>query len=148
MYPSTGVSAQSTTEWSTGLCDCTKDWSTCCLTCWCPCISFGRMAEVIDKGTTSCVGGGTIYMILCWFAGFQCLYSCMYRSKLRQQYMLPEEPCTDCLVHVCCELCAFCQEYSELKYRGIDPSLGWQQNVAKQNQGVVMPPVGPGEMKR
>ncbi|GJV68781.1 hypothetical protein Tco_1333510 [Tanacetum coccineum] len=135
-------------EWSTGLCDCTKDMSSCCMTCWCPCITFGQIAEVVDKGTTSCGVHGALYSILCLFTGCQCIYSCIYRSKLRHQYMLTEQPCNDCLVHCCCEWCALCQEHRELKYRGFEPSLGWQGNLATQNQGVVMPPVGPGEMKR
>ncbi|KAM0047580.1 putative PLAC8 motif-containing protein [Helianthus debilis subsp. tardiflorus] len=51
----TGVPAQpmiTPSQWSTGLCDCGKDWSSCCLTCWCPCITSGRIAEIVDKGTT------------------------------------------------------------------------------------------------
>ncbi|PWA93810.1 PLAC8 motif-containing protein [Artemisia annua] len=84
---------------------------------------------------------------ICLFTGCECIYSFMYRSKLRQQYMLTEQPCNDCLVHCCCECCALCQEYRELKYRGLESSLGWQGNLATQSQGVVMPPVGPGEMK-
>ncbi|CAI9278475.1 unnamed protein product [Lactuca saligna] len=138
----------STGQWSTGLCDCTSDYSNCCLTCWCPCITFGQIAEIVDKGTTSCGVHGTLYSILCLFTGCECIYSFMYRSKLRHQYMLPDEPCNDCLVHCCCECCALCQEYRELKHRGFDPSLGWHGNLSKQNQGVGMPPVGPGEMKR
>ncbi|KAD4983114.1 hypothetical protein E3N88_19785 [Mikania micrantha] len=158
MYSSTGqqqhvmgVPAQAMTapsQWSTDLCDCGKDCSNCCLTCWCPCITFGRIAEVLDKGTTSCGVHGALYSVLYLFTGCQCIYSCMYRSKLRQQYMLSEEPCNDCLVHCCCECCALCQEYRELKYRGFEPSLGWEGNLARQNQGIVMPPVGAGEMKR
>jgi hypothetical protein len=23
-----------------------------CLTCWCPCITFGQIAEIVDRGTT------------------------------------------------------------------------------------------------
>lgn len=23
-----------------------------CLTCWCPCVTFGRIAEIVDKGST------------------------------------------------------------------------------------------------
>ncbi|KAK9049255.1 hypothetical protein SSX86_031778 [Deinandra increscens subsp. villosa] len=164
----TGAPFQSMTaapsQWSTGLCDCGKDYSSCCLTCWCPCITFGRIAEITDKGTTckclswlifvffksktTCGVHGALYSVLYLFTGCQWIYSCMYRSKLRQQYMLPEEPCNDCLVHCCCEWCAVCQEYRELKYRGLEPSLGWEENLARQNQGVAMPPVGPSEMKR
>ncbi|PWA34330.1 PLAC8 motif-containing protein [Artemisia annua] len=62
--------------------------------------------------------------------------------------MLREQPCNDVFVHCCCEMCALCQEYRELKNRGFEPSLGWEGNLVMQNHGVVMPPVGPGEMKR
>ena len=37
---------------------------------------------------------------------------------------LADEPCDDCCVHLCCEACALCQEYRELKARGFDMSLG------------------------
>lgn len=56
--------------------------------------------------------------------GCPCLYSCFYRSKLRGQYFLQERPCTDCCVHCCCEECALCQEYRQLKSLGFDPSIG------------------------
>nr|GEY00694.1 hypothetical protein [Tanacetum cinerariifolium] len=84
-------------KWSTGLCDCTDDVSNCCITCWCPCITFGQIAEIADRGTTSC---------------------------------------------------ALCQEYRELKNRGFDMAIGWHGNMARQNQGVAMPPFAPAEMKR
>nr|GEW28892.1 auxilin-like protein [Tanacetum cinerariifolium] len=57
-----------------------------------------------------------------------------------------EQPCNDVFVHCCCEFCALCQEYRELKNRGFEPSLGWEGNFMMQE--VVMPPVGPGEMKQ
>ncbi|KAG9439461.1 hypothetical protein H6P81_019626 [Aristolochia fimbriata] len=54
------------------------------------------------------------------------VYSCTYRKKLRANFGgLPPEPCNDCCVHFCCEACALCQEYEELKNRGLDPSQGW-----------------------
>ncbi|KAK1425731.1 hypothetical protein QVD17_21086 [Tagetes erecta] len=151
-YAATGVPAQpvivtAPRQWSTGLCDCCLDCSSCCLTCWCPCISFGRIAEIVNKGTTSCCVHGCLYTILC-LTGCQCIYSCMYRSTLRRQYLLPDQPCNDCCVHCCCGYCALCQEYRELKHRGFEPSLGWQGNLLRRNQGVVMPPAGPSEMKR
>ncbi|XP_031280821.1 protein PLANT CADMIUM RESISTANCE 2-like [Pistacia vera] len=129
--------------WSSGLCDCCSDCSTCCLTFWCPCIVFGRIAEIVDKGSSSCGVSGALYFLISALTGCGCFYSCCYRSKMRQQYMLSESPCNDCLVHFCCEGCALVQEYRELKSRGFDMSLGWHGNLERQNRGVVMAPSAP-----
>ncbi|XVF85416.1 hypothetical protein PTKIN_Ptkin17bG0116400 [Pterospermum kingtungense] len=137
--------------WSTGLCDCFNDVPNCCITCWCPCITFGQIAEIIDQGRTPCGVSGALYGLLCGFTGCACIYSCFYRSRLRNQYSLEESPCADCCVHFCCESCALCQEYRELKTRGFDVSLGWQGNVERQqNRGVQLPtaPVVESGMRR
>ncbi|KAJ4841914.1 Protein CADMIUM RESISTANCE 2 [Turnera subulata] len=138
-------------NWSSGLCDCFDDVSNCCITCWCPCITFGRIAEIVDKGTTSCAVSGSVYALLQCVTGCGCLFSCLYRSKMRNQYMLHEKPCNDCLVHCCCEACALCQEYRELQHRGYDMSIGWEGNVDRQNRGMRMAasaPVVEGGMTR
>eukprot|EP00258_Populus_trichocarpa_P050043 XP_024466062.1 protein PLANT CADMIUM RESISTANCE 2 isoform X2 [Populus trichocarpa] len=116
-------------RWSSGLCDCCSDVPSCCLTYWCPCITFGRIAEITDRGTTPCAVSGAIYGLLLYFTYCSCLYSCLYRSKLRTQYMLEESRCNDFLVHCCCEPCALCQEYRELKHRGFDMASGWQESL-------------------
>lgn len=72
----------------------------------------------------ACTCEGSIYGTLLALTGLSCLYSCYYRSKMRAQYDLPEAPCMDCFVHFCCETCALCQEYRELKNRGYDMSIG------------------------
>ncbi|KAK2994015.1 hypothetical protein RJ640_015633 [Escallonia rubra] len=113
-----------------------------CVTCWCPCITFGRIAEIVDEGTTSCAVSGTIYALIMHFTGCGCCcYSSLYRSKMRRGYALLEEPCADCLVHCCCHKCALRQEYLELQHQGFDMSLGWQGNMAMQNRGAAMAPV-------
>ncbi|PHT95536.1 Protein PLANT CADMIUM RESISTANCE 3 [Capsicum annuum] len=48
----------------------------------------------------------------------------IFLPKMRKQYRLPENPCGDCLLHFCCEACALCQEYRELKHHGFDMSIG------------------------
>nr|GLL41722.1 protein PLANT CADMIUM RESISTANCE 2-like [Ipomoea trifida] len=100
--------------WSSGLCDCCDDVS------------------------NSCGASGALYCLILAVIGCPCFYSCFYRSKLRNQYMLPETPCGDCLVHFCCDSCALCQEYRELKHRGFDMSIGWEGNMQRQNMGVAM----------
>lgn len=134
--------------WSTGLCDCCDDVSNCCITCWCPCITFGQIAEIVDKGATPCGTSGALYALIGFVTGCPFFYSCFYRSKLRQQYMLHESPCGDCLVHCCCETCALCQEYRELKDHGFDMSIGWHGNVEKQTRGIALAPVVQGGMTR
>ncbi|GAV66649.1 PLAC8 domain-containing protein, partial [Cephalotus follicularis] len=114
-----------------------------CITFWCPCITFGQIAEIVDKGTTSCGVSGALYAVISMLTGCACIYSCFYRSKMRRQHMLQESPCNDCCIHFWCESCALCQEYRELKYRGFDMSLGLQGNIDGQNQGVHMGPMAP-----
>ena len=150
--PVTGIPVQNSTtpaSWSTGLCDCFSDFPHCCLTCWCPCITFGQIAEIVDKGSTSCGTSGALYALISLITGCGCIYSCFYRSKMRHQYMLAESPCGDCLLHFCCEPCALCQEHRELRIRGFDMSLGWQENVERQNGGgAAMAPIPQGGMRR
>ncbi|KAK9277786.1 hypothetical protein L1049_007333 [Liquidambar formosana] len=135
-------------QWSTGLYDCCDDPSNCFITCCCPCITFGRIAEIVDRGAISCKVAGLIYYAL-GTVGCGWLYGCTYRSKLRGLFSLPEDPCTDCLLHWCCCVCSLCQEYRELKNRGTDPSIGWQGNVEKwKRDGLTVPPIAAPAMAR
>ncbi|CAK9316844.1 unnamed protein product [Citrullus colocynthis] len=130
--------------WSTGLCHCCNNISICCLTCWCPCITFGRIAEMVDRGLTSCRVSGAIYLAILSLTGCSCLYSYFYRSRMRGQFLLEESPCSDCCTHCLCEQCALCQEYRELQHQGFDMSFGWHGNVERQrriaNAAQPMPP--------
>ncbi|KAK9091505.1 hypothetical protein Sjap_024682 [Stephania japonica] len=87
--------------WSTGFCDCTEDMCNCFLTCFCPCVSFGRIAEIADEGSCSCGACCAVYLLVHWLTirlGVVFL-SCVYRSKLRKQYNLEGNDCTDCCLH-------------------------------------------------
>ncbi|GLJ49713.1 hypothetical protein SUGI_1054920 [Cryptomeria japonica] len=159
----------SSEEWSTGLFDCAQDRSNCCLTCWCPCITFGQIAEIVDEGCPPCGVSGIVYGLFSLTGIACCCYACMYRGRMRAKFNLPEEiaevkhrtiqgpngqwnsqssyECnSDCMIHCCCHRCALCQEYRELKYRGYDPALGWKKNLERQQRemGTAMePPVNP-----
>ncbi|GAV66652.1 PLAC8 domain-containing protein [Cephalotus follicularis] len=137
------VQAKIEVPWSSGLCDCFSDCQNCCITWWCPCITFGQIAEIVDKGSSACGVNGALYTVIACVTGCACCYSCFYRSKMRQQYKLKESPCGDCLVHCFCESCALCQEYRELKSRGIDPSIGWHGNVERRIRTLEMSPMPP-----
>ncbi|KAF5187410.1 Plant cadmium resistance [Thalictrum thalictroides] len=144
---SPGVRSAERNQWSTGLCHCCDDPENCLITCFCPCITFGQIAEIGNKGTKSCASRGTVYGLLL-LTGFACLYSCFYRSKIRGQYNLEEAPCVDCLVHFCCEVCALSQEYRELKNRGFDMGIGWQANIGLGNVVITVAPQVEGDMIR
>ncbi|XP_015688986.1 cell number regulator 2-like isoform X2 [Oryza brachyantha] len=112
-----------------------------CVTWWCPCITFGQVAEIVDRGSTSCGTSGALYALVMLLTGCHCVYSCFYRAKMRAQYGLQERPCADCCVHYCCEPCALCQAYRELKKRGFDMNLGWHANMERQGHTpATMPP--------
>ncbi|EFH63454.1 hypothetical protein ARALYDRAFT_315881 [Arabidopsis lyrata subsp. lyrata] len=102
--------------WTTGLCDCHED------------------AHI------SCMNAGLIHLAL-GFVGCSWLYAFPSRSRLREHFALPEEPCRDFLVHLFCTPCAICQESRELKNRGADPSIGWLSNVEKWSREKVTPPI-------
>ncbi|CAM0953239.1 unnamed protein product [Alopecurus aequalis] len=141
--------AAGTGAWTSGLCGCFSDCKSCWPAFFCPCVLVGQAAETLDRGNTSCGTAGAIY---CWLLHFSawipCLlpwiYSCSYRSKLRAAYGLPEKPCADCCVHLCCEPCALSQMYRELKNRGVDPAAGWAVNSEKLTSA----PVPMQDMKR
>ncbi|KAG9458368.1 hypothetical protein H6P81_002876 [Aristolochia fimbriata] len=127
--------AGGTGGWTSGLFDCLNDPTNALITAFFPCFTFGQIAEIIDNGHTTCGTSGILYGAVAFCIAMPCLLSCTYRTKLRSKYDLLEVPAPDWVTHFFCEWCALCQEYRELKARGLDPELGWQGNMAKyQNQ--------------
>ncbi|KAL1203600.1 Protein PLANT CADMIUM RESISTANCE 2 [Cardamine amara subsp. amara] len=58
---------------------------------------------------------------------------------MRAQYNLRGSDFGDFCRHFLCEVCALTQEYRELKNRGFDMTLGWEENMERQqNRGVAM----------
>ncbi|XP_027343917.1 protein PLANT CADMIUM RESISTANCE 3-like [Abrus precatorius] len=135
-------------SWSTGFCDCFSDCGACCLTLWCPCVSFGRIAEIVDRGSTSCCLHGTLFYLLAGFTHFGGIYAWVYRTKLRKLYNIHGNECSDCLVSCFCPHLSICQEYRELKVRGFDMAAGWQGNVEMRTRGVTSAPAVEGGMSR
>ncbi|MFS8023949.1 putative PLAC8 motif-containing protein [Helianthus anomalus] len=103
---------------------CNLPWCSAIITLCCPCVTFGQIANRIDNGRTSCETAGCIYTGIALCIAMPCIYSCTYRTKLRNHFGLFETPASDCITHLCCEYCALCQEYRELNYRGLNPSAG------------------------
>ncbi|KAI6681554.1 hypothetical protein NL676_035435 [Syzygium grande] len=93
-----------------------------------------------------CLTGAFLYfflfLVLChWNVGVR------YRKRIRDAFQIAETPVTDRIAHTLCPLCSLCQEFRELKYRGLDPFLGYQGVIAdilheqrQQGEGNIPPP--------
>lgn len=72
----------------------------------------------------ACCVQGTIFCVLGGFSPFLSVYSCIYRTKLREQYGIEGNRCKDCIASCLCPRISICQEYRELQARGFDVSAG------------------------
>ncbi|XP_022152927.1 protein PLANT CADMIUM RESISTANCE 8 [Momordica charantia] len=127
------------TVWSTGLFDCHEDETNAVMTAFLPCVTFGQIAEVMDQGELTCPLGSLIYALMMPALCSQWLMGSKYRTRLRNRYNLVEAPYTDIISHVFCPCCSLCQEFRELRKRGLDPALGWNGILAQRQAGVGQP---------
>ena len=137
--------------WSTGLFECFDDIPTLVITAFAPCVTFGQVAEMVDKGQNDCMLYAGAHGVLMYFTGLGCLLSAYYRIKMSNMYNLPNDPIINILVHLICEPCALCQEYRELQAHGFNMKLGvgWKdQSPEIKQSGVMVPPTVPGGMSR
>ncbi|KAI7749943.1 hypothetical protein M8C21_029361 [Ambrosia artemisiifolia] len=138
--------------WSTGLFECFDDIPTFIITTFAPCVTFGQIAEMVDRGQNSCGLYAFLYVVILYFTGCGCLLSAYYRIKMSHLYKLPDDPIINILVHLICEPCALCQEHRELQARGFNMKLGagWrnQSPEIQQSGGLMVPPKIPEEMTR
>ncbi|KAG5601995.1 hypothetical protein H5410_033365 [Solanum commersonii] len=121
--------------WSTGLFDCHLDQTNAVMTAFLPCVTFGQIAEVLDAGQMTCPLGTFTYMLMMPAICSQWIMGSKYRTQLRQRYNLVEAPYSDMISHMFCPCCSLCQEFRELRNRGLDPALGWNGIVAQQHYG-------------
>lgn len=123
------------TPWSTGLFDCHLDQTNATMTSFLPCVTFGQIAEVEDAGEMTCPLGSFIYLLMMPAVCSQWIMGSKYRTKLRERYNLVEAPYSDVVSHIFCPFCSLCQEFRELRIRGLDPALGWNGIVAQHQYG-------------
>ncbi|XP_062167855.1 protein PLANT CADMIUM RESISTANCE 10 isoform X2 [Alnus glutinosa] len=101
--PMRGHSSDGPTQWSSGICACFDDMQSCCVGLSCPCLLFGKNAELLGSGTLigSCM---THFVLWALFNSLCCLltngvllelpgcfiafYACGYRRTLRSKYNL------------------------------------------------------------
>jgi len=101
--------------------ECCTPVSSCCLSCWCPCIIFGRTAHRRKNqgslDTHSAFNGSCLA-----FCGLSCLgisfvLPMLSRGDMRAKYQLKGNACADCLCACCCQPCDLTQQDKEAQYR-------------------------------
>ncbi|KAL7140159.1 hypothetical protein ABFS83_09G103700 [Erythranthe nasuta] len=86
-----------------------------------------------EDQTNACHVGSFIYLLMMPAVWSQWLMGSKYREKIRNRYGLVEAPYQDAVSHIFCSCCSLCQEFRELKNRGLDPALGWKGIIAEQH---------------
>ncbi|TKS74273.1 Cornifelin [Collichthys lucidus] len=131
------MAQQPSTEWSTGLCDCCQDISSCCYGFWCcPCLactvsgSFGEnrclpLCDICSPAVFSAFG-------IPLFVPPALL---SLRVGIRHRYNIKGSLCNDIATSCVCVWCSWCQAHRELKYRkknakiiNVQPVKGTYQN--------------------
>ena len=82
------------------------------------------VADIFVILIAACPLGSLIYALMMPALCSQWVMGSSYRKRLRERYNLVEAPYTDIISHVFCPCCSLCQEFRELRKRGLDPSLG------------------------
>lgn len=103
---------------STPLHGCWNDVGGCCLTCWCPCVTWGKVAAFVWPEQLSQMLGCCLY---CCCNSMSCCLGMVSRAELRKQlgvlnvHSSQGGGCTeDCCIHCCAHGCALCQESREI----------------------------------
>ncbi|XP_028852302.1 cornifelin homolog [Denticeps clupeoides] len=100
---------QTSNQWSTGICDCCEDMSSCCFGFWC----FWCFA----CKTTNDLGECLCLPLLDLFGIIPPITISM-RATMRQRYGIQGSICNDCVNSFFCGPCVWCQMSREKKIRG------------------------------
>ncbi|XP_067117323.1 cornifelin homolog A-like [Osmerus mordax] len=106
--PQAFAMATTSNQWSSGICDCTKDMKSCCLAFWClPCFTCITAKE----------GGECLCLPLINCLGLIPPATMSLRASLRYRYGIKGTLCNDCVFSFFCGPCAWCQMSKEMKTR-------------------------------
>jgi len=107
-----------------GLFDCFSPFSTCFLTCCCPCVTFGRIkARESGEKDPSGINGMCALHCLLLYCGVAPVLQFVNRMSMREKYGMESNGCGDCLTAFCCACCELIQEDKEtiIRTTGMDP---------------------------
>ncbi|KAF3914056.1 hypothetical protein AA313_de0202006 [Arthrobotrys entomopaga] len=130
-------------KWEFGMCGCCGDMGKCCLTCWCPCITYGRIQHRLRSNDmssySSCNGHCWGFCGLMCLCGVQWVLGLMQRGEIRHRYNLEGSGIGDCCRHFWCGCCTLIQEDRETETRKalLVPAnqVGYQQQAGMSYPG-------------
>ena len=132
-------------DFSSGVCDCTKDWETCMDGCFCFYCSLGFQSKTLEtqKGGNMdvlicaglCICDAILFMGLC--GSFY--NACSLRPRVNRHYQILEGAGKACLLGFCCATCSVCQTHREMNYRKDHPG-----GVCSKVPAPLGPAMGPG----
>nr|GLL32746.1 protein PLANT CADMIUM RESISTANCE 2-like [Ipomoea trifida] len=123
-----------TRAWSTQLFECFSDIKISFITFFLPCVTFGKIAEFINEGHTTWWEHALVFAFcqVVTLSQGSAIYSCYYRTKMRNKYALNGNIFMDFLVNFLCMKLSLCQQYRQLDRMGFDVGLGWHAYMEKQ----------------
>ncbi|KAG2112403.1 PLAC8-domain-containing protein [Suillus clintonianus] len=111
--------------WHYGLLSCWEDIGTYCMSCWCPCMIYGKNKQRLDHlqdhntadpehGGSGCDSDCCMHLALNVLGGFGWVLQFGQRGALRERYHIDGNPVNDCLTAFFCTPCELTQESQEL----------------------------------
>ncbi|UKZ65060.1 uncharacterized protein TrAtP1_006262 [Trichoderma atroviride] len=105
-------------KWSTSLFDCFSPIDTCLITCWVPCLTFGKTHHRIHKsGTLEGYEPVNTSCLLFCVPGLHCILASMQRQSIRGKYNLEGTCLEDMAKSYCCACCNLIQLDKESAHR-------------------------------
>ncbi|RDW67021.1 hypothetical protein BP5796_09770 [Coleophoma crateriformis] len=112
-----------TQKWQAAFFGCFNPIDTCCITCCCPCVTFGKTHHRLRKDpnlngyspiNTSCIGWwASSYFCLSWVPQI------LQRRDIQERNSLEGDFVTDCLKVWCCACCDLIQQEKEAEYHAL-----------------------------
>ncbi|KAL6887415.1 PLAC8 domain-containing protein [Trichoderma longibrachiatum] len=106
--------------WTQGLFDCCSPAGLCCLTCFLPCVTYGKAQHRMKHGSLdnySCCNASCIVYALLAHCGLGCIPTTMQRGEIREKYSLEGRCFGDFCKSCWCNCCTLMQHEKELEQR-------------------------------
>ncbi|KAF2873912.1 PLAC8 family-domain-containing protein [Massariosphaeria phaeospora] len=108
-------------EWKNSGSSCCTPFGTCMLSCFCPCILYGRISHRTkhhgDLSGHSCANSSCAAFCGLACLGISFILPMIQRGEMRAKYHLKGNACGDCLCACCCTPCDLTQQDKEAAYR-------------------------------